>query len=176
MSAIEPAIHAFTEAFPCKTQAADSRKKKDVRVDSTQAAVQTASEIADEIRACQELVSIQSRSNKKLHFNAIHEGPPTDVRFDVQTSDSLVAPFQGVVEFSIHQWFSQDAKTPEQAASAPEQKYLIFRGLETRHRYFYRMGDSGVQLDRRTLFTDQPQGWVLEQGQPKKCWELVGYE
>ena len=65
-------------------------------------AVQAMSEVADQIRACARFSEVVPTKEKKPHYSHIHWDPATDVRFDVTPSDSLVAPFQGIVEFSIH--------------------------------------------------------------------------
>jgi hypothetical protein len=147
-------------------------------VDPAKFAVQAMSKIADEIRACGELSNIGQTKERKPWYFRMHWGPPTDVRFEVKASDSLVAPFQGIVEFSIYFGLSQYSRTSDEAASAPDIPLL---SETTRHRHAFRVGESGVQLDYRSYYDSQRQDWVLEQGKPPMgkppmCWELIGYQ
>jgi serine protease Do len=140
--------------------------------DPAKLAVQAMSKIAEEIRACPGSITTSHTKEKKPWFYVMHEDPPTDVRFDVHAADSLVAPFEGTVEFSYHYGVSQYSRTAQQAASAPDTPAL---SATIRHRDFYRINDSGVHLDYRTHYDYQRQDWVLEQGTPSPCWEPVAY-
>jgi S1-C subfamily serine protease len=139
--------------------------------DAAKLAAQAMSRIADEIRACEGSSTIIPTKAKKPHYSRVHSDPATDVRFDVKTSDSLVAPFQGIIEFSIHHGLSLYLRTADEAASAPDNPMLSFT---TRYRYFYRINGSSVQLDYRTYFDSQRQDWVLEQGKSDACWDRIG--
>jgi hypothetical protein len=145
----------------------------DSTVDPAKLAVQAMSKMAHEIRACGEWTHTGQTREKRPWFYVLHAGPPTDVRFDVQATDSLVAPFEGTVEFSIYFGMSQYSRTATEAASAPDIPAL---SSTTRHRHFFRINDSGVQLDYRTLYDNQRQDWVLEQGKAGMCWDLVRYQ
>ncbi len=133
-------------------------------------AVDGMSKVADQIRACEGSSQIFPTKEKKPRYSRIHYDPPTDVRFDVKPSDSLVAPFEGTVEFSIHHGVSLYLRTPDEAATAPDVPQL---SATTRHRYFYRINGSKVQLDYRTYFDSQQQNWLLQQGNSDACWDRV---
>lgn len=134
-------------------------------------AVDAMSKVVDQIRACEGSSEIFPTKEKKPRYSRIHYDPPTDVRFDVKPSDSLVAPFEGTVEFSIHHGVSLYLRTPDEAATAPDVPQL---SATTRHRYFYRINGSKVQLDYGTYFDSQQQNWVLQQGKSDACWDRVG--
>ncbi len=87
--------------------------------DAAQVAVEAMSKIAGEIRACKGYSMIIPTKEKKPHYSRVHWDPATDVRFDVKASDSLVAPFEGVVEFSVYHGVSLYLRTEGQASSAP---------------------------------------------------------
>ena len=139
--------------------------------DPTKLAVQAMSKVADQIRACEGFSEVVPTKERKPRYSRIHWDPATDVRFDVKPSDSLVAPFQGIVEFSIHSGVSLYLRTPDEAASAPDSPML---SSTTRHRYFYRINGSEVRLDYRTYFDKQTGNWVLEQGKADMCWDRIG--
>lgn len=138
--------------------------------DPTKLAVQAMSKIADQIRACEGFSEVVPTKERKPHYSRIHWDPATDVRFDVKPSDSLVAPFQGIVEFSIHHGVSLYLRTPGKAASAPD---VLPLSATTRYRYSYRINGSTVQLDYRTYFDNQQQNWLLLQGKPDMCWDRI---
>ena len=137
------------------------------------AAVEAMSKTADELGACQgnSWVTSVAVGKKKHRYVRMHSDAPTDVRFDVKTSDSLVAPFQGVLEFSIHVGVTYGMPTADEAAAAADFPPL---SRTTRYRYFYRINGSTVRLDYRTFFDDQRQDWILEQGKSDMCWDRVG--
>jgi V8-like Glu-specific endopeptidase len=139
--------------------------------DPAKLAVQAMSKIADQIRACEGVSRIFPTKEKKPHYSRVHWDPPTDVRFDVKPSDSLVAPFQGIVEFSISGGISLYLRTMDEASSAPDNPMF---SSTTRHRYFYRINGSEVRLDYRTYFDEQSGNWVLLQGKADMCWDRIG--
>jgi hypothetical protein len=137
-------------------------------------AVQAMSKTAAEMRACEgSSVFTPAREKKRQFYYRAHSDPPTDVRFDVKASDSLVAPFQGIIEFSVHSGVSPCARTDDQSTCAPDRPPF---STTRRYRYFYRVSASTVRLDHRTYFDDQQQNWVLEQGRSNACWDRVGNE
>jgi serine protease Do len=138
--------------------------------DPAKLAVGAISQMADEIRACKGSSMTVPTKEKKPRYSRVHWDPPTDVRFDVKATDSLVSPFQGIIEFSIHAGVSLYLRTADEAASAPDNPML---SSTTRHRYFYRINGSSVQLDYRTYFNSQQQNWVLQQGKSDACWDRV---
>jgi hypothetical protein len=123
------------------------------------------------IRACKGFSEIIPTKEKKSHYSRIHYDSPTDVRFDVKPNDSLVAPLEGTIEFSIYHGVSLYLRTTDEAASAPDNPML---SSTTRYRYCYRIDDSSVQLDYRTYFDSQQQNWVLLQGESDACWDRFG--
>lgn len=139
--------------------------------DPAKLAVQAMGKTADEIRACEGFSEITPTKEKKPHYSRIHYDPATDVRFDVRPSDSLVAPFEGTIEFSVYAGVSLYLRTADEAASAPDNPML---SSTTRYRYFYRINGSTVQLDYRNYFDKQSGNWVLEQGRPDMCWDRIG--
>jgi len=140
--------------------------------DPAKLAVQVMSKIADEIRACEGLSEVVPTKEKKPRYYHIHWDPPTDVRFDVRPSDSLVAPFQGIVEFSIYSGASlYYSRTADEAASAPDSSMV---SSTFRYRYFYRINGSEVRLDYRTAFDKRTGDWGLVQGKSDMCWDRVG--
>ena len=141
--------------------------------DPAKLAVQAISEIADKIRACEGFSQIIRTEGNKPHYAHFHGDPPTSVRFDVKPSDSLVAPFEGIVEFSVHFAGSRDMQTAAEAASAPDYP-TASRTIQ--HRYFYRINGSSVQLDHRTLFDSKQQDWLLKQGNSDACWDRIAYQ
>jgi len=138
--------------------------------DNAKLAVRAMTKIVGQIRACNEWAKISRTKEKKPRFFRMHWGPPSDVRFDVVTSDSLVAPFEGIVEFSIRAGVSRYSGTVESANTAPDMPLL---SLTTRHRHVFRIGDSGAQLDHRSYYRSDRQDWVLEQGESDFCWEHI---
>src|ERR1035441_9074357 len=78
-------------------------------------AIAVITRVADSIRQCAANSQIsQTKGNKPL-FYRFHSGPPTSVRFDLKQSDSLVAPYVGIVEFSIHTGTTHYWRTPAEA-------------------------------------------------------------
>jgi serine protease Do len=128
--------------------------------DPEKLAVQAMSKIAAEIRACEGSSQIITTEGKIPHYAHFRWDPPTNVRFDVKRSDSLVTPFQGVVEFSIHFAGSRDMQTADEAASAPD--YPIASATIS-FRYFYRIDGSNAHIDHRTYFDNQQQDWLVRQ-------------
>lgn len=173
----KPLLNRTTEelisALPKKQHSdgvAEGNGPRTTTTDPAQLAVQAISKVADQIRACEGSSQIFPTKEKKPRYSRIHYDPPTDVRFDVKSSDSLVAPFQGTVEFSIHHGVSLYLRTPDEAATAPD---VLPLSATTRHRYFYRINGSKVQLDYRTYFDSQKQNWLLQQGNSDACWDRV---
>ncbi|HKT25355.1 MAG TPA: S1C family serine protease [Terriglobales bacterium] len=139
--------------------------------DPAKLAVQAISEIADKIRACEGSSMFTPAKEKKLNFYyRTHADAPTDVRFDVNATDSLVAPFEGIVEFSVHLGVSPCLRADDIKSCAPDRAPF---SKTTRYRYFYRIDGSIVQLDRRTYFDEQQQTWVLRQGKSDQCWDRI---
>jgi serine protease Do len=140
--------------------------------DPTKLAVQAMSKIADQIRACEGSSKIIPTEGKNPHYAHFHWDPPTNVRFDVKSSDSLVAPFEGIVEFSVHFAGSRDMQTAGEAASAPDYP-TASRTIQ--YRNFYRINGSSVQLDSQTYFDSGQQDWLLRQGTSDACWDRIVY-
>jgi len=135
-------------------------------------AVQAMSKVADRIRACEGSSVFTPAKKKKLNFYyRAHSDTPTDVRFDVKASDSLVAPFQGIAEFSVHFGVSPCLRADDEASCSADRTSF---SITTRYRYFYRISGSTVQLDYRTQFDNQEQNWVLQQGKSGACWDRMG--
>jgi serine protease Do len=140
-------------------------------IDPAQVAVQEMSKIADQIRACPGSSMFTPAKEKKLSFYyRTHQDAPTDVRFDVKASDSLVAPFQGIVEFSVHFGVSPCSRADDPTTCSPDRSPF---SATTRYRYFYRITGSTVQLDYRTYFDEQQQKWLLRQGKSNTCWDRI---
>ena len=156
-----------------KFTAYDARQDSQAKSDAGKKAVELMRKLADQIRSCDEDSNIYPTKEKNPRYFRLHWGPPTDVRFDVKASDSLVAPFEGTVEFSIYSGSSLYSPTPADAEKAPDMPVI---SATTRHRHFFRINDSGIELDYRNLYDNQKQAWVLEQGKPSLCWERVGYK
>jgi hypothetical protein len=138
--------------------------------DPAKLAVQTMSKIADKIRACEGSSVFTPAKEKKLKFYyRAHSDPPADVRFDVKATDSLVTPFQGIIEFSVHFGVSPCLRTTDEATCSPDRSPF---SITKSYRYFYRIDGSSVQIDRRTYFDSQQQDWaVLEQAKSDSCVE-----
>jgi hypothetical protein len=109
-------------------------------------AVDAIRRVADQIRCCPEVTSVTQTKEKKPWFVRSFWRAPTDVRFDLQRSDSLIAPFTGTVEFSVSSGMSRYWRTAKGAASDE----VVVLPLTTRHRYFYRVDENGAHLDLRT--------------------------
>ena len=163
----------FIVSIPLLDARAAKQGPKDT--DPAKLAVLAIRQIADEIRACGEESNIvQTKDDKKkTRYYRLHWGPPTDVRFDVKASDSLVAPFEGVIEFSLFSGMSHWYLTSEEAKTGSD---FALVSRTTRHRHNFRITDSSVQLDYRNYYDDKRQEWVLEQGSPMSCWERIGYK
>ena len=138
--------------------------------DPAKVAVQAMTKISDEIRACEGSSLFTPAKDKKLKFYyRAHSDPPTDVRFDVKASDSLVAPFQGIIEFSIHFGVSPCSQATDDSCAPDRPPFSV----TTRYRYFYRISGSMVRLDYRTRFDSQQQNWVLQQGKSDACSDRI---
>jgi len=171
-STTEHLISSLPKRSHSDAQARHSAGASDATVDPAKLAVQAMNKIADEIRGCKESSMVVPTKEKKPRYSRVRWGPPTDVRFDVKTSDSLVAPFEGIIEFSIHAGVSLYLRTADEATSAPD--HPLFSST-IRHRHVFRISEAGVQLDFRSTYDDKRQDWVLEQGKPDVCWETIGY-
>jgi S1-C subfamily serine protease len=167
----EQEISALPKRDRGDPQSKSSANSADEAADNAKLAVQAMSKIAEQIRGCAGFSEIIPTKEKKPHYSRIHYDSPTDVRFDVKPNDSVVAPFEGILEFSIYHGVSLYLRTADQATSAPDNPMLSSR---TRHRYFYRVTGSAVQLDYRTYFDSQQQSWVLQQGNSDACWDQIG--
>ena len=137
-----------------------------------ESAVQAIRRIADEIRACPEVTLMTQTKERHPEYIRSFWRAPTDVRYDLQSSNSLIAPYVGIVEFSVYSGLGRFWKTPEQAGADD----VVILPLTTRHRYLYRIGGGGVQLDSRTYYDPKSQVWVLEQGTPEMCWQRAASE
>lgn len=175
----KPLLSGTTEerisALPKRTQATGQAVRGNTAggqtSDPATLAVQAMSRIAERVRACEGFSEIIPTKEKKPHYSRVHSDPPKDVRFDVTPSDSLVAPFQGVLEFSVHIGFSIYLRTAEQAASAADNPVL---SKTTWYRYFYRIDGSSAQVDRRTYYdTDKQEWFVLEEAKSHRCVEAA---
>lgn len=163
-------VETLISALPRRS---DTEVKRETKTDPLKLAVQEMSGIADEIRACEEWGNILPTKEKKPRYTRMHWGPPANVRFDIKASDSLVTPFQGIVEFSIPFGMSYYSRSQDEATTAEDIPVL---SSMTRHRHVFRIGASGVQLDYRSYFDDvRRKDWVLEQETPQLCWERAGY-
>ncbi len=147
------------------------QERQDAPDSPVKRAVEAMRKLADEVRSCQEDGFISQTKDKKPMFHRMHWGPPTDVRFDVRKSDSPVAPFEGILEFSISAGTSVMVKSAEEARTAPDWTALT---VTTRHRHVFRIDGSHVEMNYRNFFSSQEKDWVLEQGKPKECWEKGG--
>ena len=169
----EKAITTLPRRSHSDAQSANGASPGGAATDPAKLAVQAMSKIADEIRACGGSSVFSPVKEKKLKFYyRAHSDRPTDVRFDVKASDSLVAPFQGIIEFSIHFGVSPCSRATDESCAPDRPPFSV----TTRHRHFYRVNGSNVQPDYRTHFDDKRQDWVLEQGKPNACEERIGYE
>lgn len=189
-----------------RTQPADDNEPgaMGASTDPAELAVQAIAKIADQIRACgeQSLVlrgpgwqvsdKVPRKDRNKMWYYRAHWGPPTDVRFDVQRSGSLVAPYEGVVEFSIYFNGSNYYLTEQEAAAATTDRPGQL-GSTARHRHVFRVKDSVAQLYERKRYetwlgrglwfdeqgTDPPPlhilGKAVVAGEPAVCWERIGY-
>ncbi len=172
-SMTENLISSLPKRSHSDAQARHSAGASDATVDPAKLAVQAMNKIADEIRACKGFSMFTATKKKKLkYYYRTHWDPPTDVRFDVKTSDSLVAPFEGIIEFSTHFGVSPCLRTDDEASCAADRPPF---SITIRHRHVFRISESGVQLDYRNTYDDKRQDWVLEQGKPDACWETIGY-
>lgn len=153
-------------------QAGDNKPQGPPPADSAKLAVEAMSKIADQIRACSgfSVFAPNRKKRPKLYYRT-HWDPATDVRFDVKPSHSLVAPFEGIVEFSVHGGLSACSRENDDSTCGPDSPLL---STTTRHRYFYRVNGSSVELDYRTYFDRQSGKWVLQQGNSNMCWDRVG--
>lgn len=165
----EEEISALPKQSRGDVQPGDGSPSRPPAADAAKLAVQAMSKIADQIRACKGPSEIIQTEGKNPRYARFHWDPPTNVRFDVKPSDSLVAPFQGIVEFSVHFAGSRDMQTAAEAASAPD--YPKASAI-IQYRYFYRITESSVQLDYRTYFDNQQQEWVADQGKDA-CWNRI---
>jgi S1-C subfamily serine protease len=170
-SSTEEEISALPRRTNGETQAGNKNPPSPPPADSAKLAVEAMRKIAGEIRACQGFSEIVTTEEKKPHYAHFHADRPTDVRFDVKPRDSLVAPFEGVVEFSVHFAGSRDMPTAAEAASAPDYPKA---SKTVRARYLYWISGSTVHLDYQTYFDDQQEAWLLRQGKPDACWDRVG--
>jgi S1-C subfamily serine protease len=167
----EEEISALPKRSQSELQAGTSGTPTSPAADPAKLAVQAMSEIADKTRACEGSSMFIPAKEKKLNFYyRTHADAPTDVRFDVKATDSLVAPFEGIVEFSVHVGVSPCLRADDLKSCAPDRAPF---SETTRYRYFYRIDGSTVQLDRRTYFDEQQQTWVLRQGRSDQCWDRV---
>jgi len=171
-SSTEEEISALPKRTSGDAQTGNNSSSGPASADPAKLAVEAMSKMADEIRACKGFSFFTPNREKKAKFYyRTHWDPATDVRFDVKPSDSLVAPFQGIIEFSVHSGISPCSRADDESTCAPDRLPFSFT---TRHRYFYRVNGSSVQLDYRTYFDNQQQDWVLEQGKSDMCWDRVG--
>jgi len=170
----EEEISALPKRSRSDAQPGNANTSDASTADPAKLAVQAMTKIADEIRACEGFSEIVPTKEKKPHYSRVHSDPPLDVRFDVRPSDSLVAPFQGIVEFSIHRGVSLYLRTADEAASASDNPML---SRTTWYRYFYRISGSSIEIDRRTYYDTQQQEWfVLEQAKSGICVERPGHQ
>lgn len=163
-------LRVALSSLPKADQSDSKSTASEAAPDPVKLAVQAMSKVADEVRACEGVDEVTPTRERKPHYSHFHSDAPTDVRFDVKETDSLVAPYEGIIEFSIHSGASLYLRTEDEAASAPDNPMFSFT---TRHRYFYRIDGSRVQLDYRTYFDAQRQDWVLQQGNSDTCWDGV---
>ncbi|HVP54078.1 MAG TPA: hypothetical protein VMU45_03710 [Candidatus Eisenbacteria bacterium] len=116
----------------------------------------------------------QGKQKKQVMHYRWHAGPPTDVRFDLQKSDSLVAPYTGIVEFTIHAGMTHWWPTPEQALADDCVSPLFC--IDQPHRHVFRVGPKGAELQYRLAFDNSKGQWFQEEGAPSYCWEAIGYK
>jgi hypothetical protein len=167
ISALPNSSHGVTQAGSGNTPGAPA-------ADPVKLAVQAMSKAADEMRACEgSSLFTPAREKKRKFYYRAHSDPPTDIRFDVKSSDSLVAPFQGIIEFSVHSGVSPCVRADDESTCAPDRPPF---SMTRRYRYYYRVSGSTVQLDYRTYFDSTQENWVLEQGKSNACWDRVGNE
>jgi len=167
----EEEISALPKRTRGDTQTGNGNRPGPPAADPANLAVQAMSKIADQIRGCDGSSTIIKTKGKMPHYAHLHLDPPTNVWFDVKPSDSLVAPFEGIVEFSVQFAGSRDMKTEAEAASAPDypkaSKTIWFRNS-------YRINGSSVQLDYQSYFDSQQQDWHSRQGNTNGCWDRIG--
>ena len=126
-------VETLISALPRRS---DTEVKRETKTDPLKLAVQEMSGIADEIRACEEWGNILPTKEKKPRYTRMHWGPPANVRFDIKASDSLVTPFQGIVEFSIPFGMSYYSRSQDEATTAEDIPVL---SSMTRHRHVFRI-------------------------------------
>lgn len=168
----EEEIAALPKRRSGRAEAGNDQRQSPRVPDPAKLAVEAMGKVAGEIRACQgfSLFSPNRKKKPKFYYRT-RWNPATDVRFDVKSSDSLVAPFEGIIEFSVHGGLSTCSRENDDSSCGPESPLL---STTTRHRYFYRVNGPSVELDYRTYFDRQSGKWVLQQGTPNMCWDQVG--
>lgn len=132
------------------------------KTDDEQNAIMIAKKITDVLSSCprREIVA-----QFKKHWVKEAWGPPTDVSFDVERTNSIVNPFKITIEFSLSFAYGPERNLKADAQADTELKPL-FQG---RYRNSYSLGQQGAIL--RTAEVRHGSDWAQRPRWPDACWD-----
>ena len=87
-----------------------------------------------------------SKEWSRLHSNI----DKSTIKYDVKTTDSLVSPYQGILEFSIRQTRTKPYKTKEEAEG--DWDLTIDMGADNIHRHTYLFSDGEWAISERKKY------------------------
>jgi hypothetical protein len=129
-------------------------------------ALAVASSLKDSIQQCprREVVVKPSRRWVKQSW-----GPPSQVKFDVEKTASLVHPYRITIEFALVWSYGPNRKTQQEAARDTELRPL----LVSTNRNIYELGNDQPSLYRREV-RHGAEPWMQRPRWSDACWDIVG--
>jgi len=93
-------------------------------------------------------------------------GPPTDVDYDVLTTNSLLWPYQIVIQYTLPISMTKNYKKKEDAEQAPKSDLVV----RNKYKNEYDLGDKGLRISG--LLAQQLDGeWHKRFTASDACWD-----
>ncbi len=130
-----------------------------------QGAITATDKLVDSIKACPARVRI---AQFKKEWVKETWGPPTQVKYDINRTASILNPFTATVDFSLTMQYGKHRKTREEAEADTDLKPLLIG----RYRNTYKITKDNNLVLESTLTNDVSSGdWVPRPHWADACWD-----
>ena len=141
----------------------------------SQPAVDAMREIARTIRECPEAIDLEHRWGKgPLEIDRLYMGPPNNVVWDVEPSNTVRSPYMGYIEFSIrqHLWVPPETVAKYDRTYPGLRTEAAVRFKDWKLRYEFDVKPAGVELTRALARQADAKDWS-DSSKRDICWDNV---